>query len=33
MNKVLFLSVLCIVSGLLYADIFTFKTEHMSGSG
>jgi lipopolysaccharide export system protein LptA len=32
MNKRLFLSVLCLLSGFLYAGTFTFKALHMSGS-
>ncbi|MDR2702239.1 MAG: hypothetical protein LBB72_07390 [Spirochaetaceae bacterium] len=32
MNKGLFLSILCLVSGLLYADIFTFKADKMNDS-
>jgi lipopolysaccharide export system protein LptA len=32
MNKRLFLSFFCLLSSLLYADIFTFKADKMSGS-
>jgi len=32
MRKRLFILVFCLSSGLLYADIFTFKADHMSGS-